>query len=233
MDPETKQAAYHSSAYNAAGGAIMSFTPIKQIHQHICAFHVYSHDHSRHVRADHFCTHLNHEFHQCVIYDSDKPDARLIGIEYIISEKIFESLPVDEKKFWHSHKYEVESGLLQLAPKSFVPGAAIDLAEQPAMIQLQKTYGKTIHTWQYDIHPDLPLGPPTLMTSYTRDGQGPPEDMVKKRDEETGQDTSVKKEVRKGYLPPYETMVGSSDSLQEGGRGIVFEVKEVSAKNWP
>ena len=98
------------------------------------------------------------------------------------------------------------------------------------MIQLQKTYGKTIHTRQYDIHPDLPLGPPTLMISYTRDCQGPPADIVEKRDVETGQDTSTKREIRKGYLPPYETLGGGSDDMLESGRGIVFEVKEVPTK---
>jgi hypothetical protein len=28
--------------------------------------------------------------------------------------QIFTDLPAEEKKYWHSHKYEVESGLLQL-----------------------------------------------------------------------------------------------------------------------
>lgn len=70
------------------------------------------------------------------------------------------------------------------------------------MMELHDTYGKTIHTCmlsltinepsvklipssplgQYDIHPDLPLGPPTLMMSYTSDDQVP-KDLVKKRDE--------------------------------------------------
>lgn len=45
-------------------------------------------DHSRHVEAHHFCKHLSADFHQCIIYDSDKPDARLIGIEYIVTEKV-------------------------------------------------------------------------------------------------------------------------------------------------
>lgn len=44
---------------------------------------------------------------QCIIYDSDAPDARLIGIEYIISRRLYEELPEDEKKYWHSHVYEV------------------------------------------------------------------------------------------------------------------------------
>ncbi|OBZ75603.1 hypothetical protein A0H81_04239 [Grifola frondosa] len=101
---------------------MMSFKPINRIHQHLCAFHVYSQDRTRHIEAHHFCTHLSHNFHQCIIYDSAEPDAKLIGIEYIVSEKIFESLPDEEKKYWHSHKYEIESGLLQLQTKELVPG---------------------------------------------------------------------------------------------------------------
>jgi hypothetical protein len=36
-----------------------------------------------------------------VIYDSDKPDARLIGIEYVVNEEVFIKLPEEEKKYWH------------------------------------------------------------------------------------------------------------------------------------
>lgn len=43
------------------------------------------------------------------------------GIEYVIDEKLFEDLRVDEKKYWHSHKHEVESGMLKLGTKSLVP----------------------------------------------------------------------------------------------------------------
>ncbi|OSC99084.1 DUF1264-domain-containing protein [Trametes coccinea BRFM310] len=227
MEPETKQSAYHSAPYQAAGTAMMSFKPISSIHQHLCAFHVYSHDRSRHVEAHHYCKHLSEEFHQCIIYDSDKPDARLIGIEYIVSERIFKSLLQEEKKFWHSHKYEVESGLLQLATKYLVPGAVADTAEQPAMLELQKTYGKTIHTWAIDISPELPLGPPSLMVSYTADGQGPPEDMIKRRDEQWGQDTAAKKEMRKGYLPAYEKAEGA-DEWEKTGRGVKFSSEEIA-----
>lgn len=31
--------------------------------------------------------------------------ARLIGVEYIISERLFRELPQDEKKYWHSHRF--------------------------------------------------------------------------------------------------------------------------------
>jgi Protein of unknown function (DUF1264) len=47
-----------------------------------------------------------------VIFDRNAPDARLIGIEYIVSEERFRALPDDEKRLWHSHRYEVKSGTL-------------------------------------------------------------------------------------------------------------------------
>jgi hypothetical protein len=43
------------------------------------------------------------------------------GIEYVITEKLFETLPMEERRYWHSHKHEVESGMLKLGMKSLVP----------------------------------------------------------------------------------------------------------------
>ena len=68
------------------------------------------------MEAHHFCACPNEEVRQCVIYDSDKPNARLIGLEYIISRELFEGLPEEEKVYWHSHKFEVLSGTLQVFP---------------------------------------------------------------------------------------------------------------------
>jgi hypothetical protein len=66
----------------------------------------------RQVEATHFCIHLQHDLHRCVIFDSNKPDARLIGNQYITSEERFRRLLDDEKRLWHSHHYEVKLGLL-------------------------------------------------------------------------------------------------------------------------
>lgn len=49
---------------------------------------------------------------QCLIYDSTKPNARLIGVEYMISPRLFDTLPPEEQKLWHTHEYEVKSGML-------------------------------------------------------------------------------------------------------------------------
>ena len=105
----------------------------------------------------------------------------------------------------------------------------MDVAEQPAMLDLHRVYGKTIHTWAIDASPELPLGPPHLMMSYTADGQGPPPEMIKKRDAESGQDTSAKREARKGYLPPFEKDF-DADEWERSGHGIAFVEEKVALR---
>jgi hypothetical protein len=153
-----KTAAAKSSGPNAG------LAPISAIHAHVCGIHFYSGDMKRQVIAQHYCAHLSDEVLACVLYDSDKKDARLIGVEYIVSAKIFETLPADEKKLWHSHNYEVKSGVLT------APGAS-EAAEKDLMKVLIGTYGKTWHTWQVDRGDKLPLGVPQLMMAFTKDGQ--------------------------------------------------------------
>ncbi|KAH7914968.1 hypothetical protein BJ138DRAFT_1142674 [Hygrophoropsis aurantiaca] len=228
MNPETQKKLYHegSAIYDSAGVMMMTFTPINQVHQHLCGFHFYAQDPTRHVEAHHFCVHRSEDFHQCIIYDSGEADARLIGIEYIVTEKVFKSLPEGEKKYWHSHKYEVESGLLYLETKGAIPNVINDIAEQPAMLELQQTYGKTIHTWQPDISPELPLGPPQLMMAYTKDGQLD-DVVVKARGQKTGIHAGKKKKLREGYLPEYEADP-KADQWETDGTGIAFKAEDVS-----
>ena len=80
------------------------------------------------------------EMHQCLLYDSCEKNARLIGVEYIVSDRIYRELPDAEKKYWHPHTYEVLAGGL-IAP-SMKPDD-----EQAFMKALLTTWGKTWHTW--------------------------------------------------------------------------------------
>jgi hypothetical protein len=87
---------------------VQSFKPINQMSQHVCTFAMYSHDMSRQIETHHYCSRLSDQFLQCAVYDSDDPNkGRLIGVEYIISDDVFETLPLEEQKLWHSHAYEV------------------------------------------------------------------------------------------------------------------------------
>ena len=77
--------------------------PVGAIGAHVCGIHFYSGNMKRQLIAQHYCAHLSDEVLQCILYDSERKDARLIGVEYIVSARIFESLPADEKKLWNSH----------------------------------------------------------------------------------------------------------------------------------
>ncbi|GLJ07600.1 hypothetical protein SUGI_0070600 [Cryptomeria japonica] len=143
---------------------IQNFAPIKNVHEHLCAFHFYAHDMTRQIETHHFCSHINEDVRQCLLYDSPEKNARLIGVEYMVSEKLFLTLPDEEKKLWHSHEYEVKSGVL------FMPGIPGPIQRQ-GLEKVCKTYGKVFHFWQFDKGDTLPLGLPQLMMAFTVDGQ--------------------------------------------------------------
>src|SRR5437660_5511753 len=90
-------------ALDLAASVMQPKYPIEAISTFLNGFHFYADDMGRQIEAHHFCIHLRHDLHQCSIFDSNQPGARLIGIEYIVSEERFRQLPDDEKRLWHSH----------------------------------------------------------------------------------------------------------------------------------
>jgi hypothetical protein len=160
-------------ALDLAAGMLQRKYPVEAMSTYLNGFHFYADEMGRQVEASHFCIHLRHDLHQCMILDSNRPDARLIGIEYIISADRFRALPDDERRLWHSHHYEVKSGIL------VAPGSP-ELTERAYFKDLVTTYGKTFHTWQYD-REDFPYGIPQLMMGFTEDGQVN-EALVRRRD---------------------------------------------------
>jgi hypothetical protein len=146
------------------------------------------------MEAHHYCSILNEELIQCVIFDGNTKDAKMMGVEYIISEKLFATLPDTEKSLWHSHVHEVKSGQL------IAPGIP-EIAEHALMEKLIRTYGKTWHTWHTDIDKKLPIGVPQLMMGFTRDGQGDAA-MIKMRDDRFGIDSQAKRSSRSDIVAP-------------------------------
>ncbi|CDH56244.1 duf1264-domain-containing protein [Lichtheimia corymbifera JMRC:FSU:9682] len=216
-----------SKAKGMFSSASQSFDQISRICEHVCGFHFYAHDQTRQVHAHHLCTRVNEDFRQCIIYDSPRADARLIGIEYIISEKLFDGLPDDEKKYWHSHDYEVRGGSLAMPMPKGVPEAVVQVPEKQALATLQKTYGKTWHTWQVDRGDNLPYGPAQLMMALTADGQLDPK-LDEERERDEGISTQKKKEERKDYFEPYQPHAGA-DNWQTGS-AVQVKPEEVPFK---
>jgi hypothetical protein len=61
------------------------------------------------MEAHYYCSILSDELIQCVIYDGNVRDAKIMGVEYIVSGALFATLPENEKPLWHSHVHEVKS----------------------------------------------------------------------------------------------------------------------------
>jgi hypothetical protein len=175
----------------AAGAAVLqSRPPIDALNAYLDGFHFYNGHPQAQMEAHHYCSVLNEEVIQCVIYDGNVKDAKLMGVEYIISASLFATLPASEKKLWHSHAHEVKSGQLS-APGIPAP------AEHALMEKLVNTW----HTWHTDLNKRLPLGVPQLMMGFTADGQIDPA-LVADRDRRFGIDSQAQKKAREDIPAP-------------------------------
>src|SRR4051794_3347541 len=153
-----------------AGAALLQdTTPLKDFDIYVVGLHCAKHEPDMQMEAHHFCRQVNQDFLQCVLFDGNTKDANLIGIEYIISARLFATLPAEEREYWHPHNYEILSGQLT------APGLP-EAAERAFLKELMNSYGKTWHTWHTGRHDGtpgdrLPLGDPKLMWSFNRDGE--------------------------------------------------------------
>ncbi|TLD38108.1 hypothetical protein E2P81_ATG03783 [Venturia nashicola] len=186
---------------------IQDFKPVKHICAHLNAFHAYATDPSRCIETNHYCAHVNEDVRQCILYDSPDPNAKLIGIEYMITPRLYESLPTEERKLWHSHVFEVKSGMLIMPNPSPLPNAAWEQAEVAEMETVIGLYGKIFHLWQTDRGDTLPMGLPQLMTSFTSEeqmeGMGGFKKVVEERDKRLGGDWRRKREGRAYIEEPF------------------------------
>ncbi|CCC05090.1 unnamed protein product [Sordaria macrospora k-hell] len=194
-----------SSTLETGASLSQDFAPVKSICAHLNAFHVYASDPSRIVETNHYCAHLTEDVRQCILYDSPNPGARILGIEYMITPKLYETLPQEERRYWHTHVFEVKSGMLIMPkPTGVMPQAVWEKAERTEMEQVVTLYGKIYHLWQVDRGDKLPMGEPQLMTSFTEEGQF--KDMEKVLDERDkrfpGADWRAKRESRKDIEVP-------------------------------
>lgn len=108
--------------------------------------------------AYHYCKPVSAEVNQCVLYDGTGPDAKLIGIEYLVSDALYQKMPAEEKVYWHDHKYEVDAGLLKSLTQS---GAE----EKKTLAAVRTLWGKVFHTWATG--KSYPAGPPKLFWAVT------------------------------------------------------------------
>lgn len=107
------------------------------------------------LRVDHYCKPNDKIMMVCQLYDGPSANATLIGVEYIITQEQYDSLPDREKPYWHAHSEE-------FAPDRADPMMP-ELSTEEAkaeMAKLRPTWGKVIITW--NPNDDMPSFPPQV-----------------------------------------------------------------------
>ncbi len=206
-----KDEAAKTQVLEAGADLLQSKAPLRELDAYLDGFHFYSGNMQGQMEAHHYCGHVNEDVIQCVIFDGNGSDAKLMGVEYIVSREQFVKLPKDEKHLWHSHVHEVRSGQL------IAPGIPL-AAEHELMEKLAGTYGKTWHTWHTDRKDALPLGTPMLMMGFTADGQAN-EQMVAERDQRFEVSSADKRANRSDITYP---VIDTDANAWE--KGIVLQI---------
>ena len=104
--------------------------------------------------AHHYCREAAGGITECQLYDSDNPDARLVGAEVIVGPDTYKRFSAAEKKMWHYHKTEI--------PK--VSATLPDLSSEEAakvVKSMEDTYGKVYLLWDPS-KTELPTGRPSV-----------------------------------------------------------------------
>lgn len=200
--------------------------PVHALDIHLVGFHPMKEHPDHQMEAHHFCRQVNEDFAQCAIFDGHTKTASLNGIEYIISEKLFEQLPKDERKYWHPHNYEVLSGQL-VAPR--LPEAA----EKELMRSKINSYGKTWHVWNTgqgdgNSGDKLPLGEPMLAWSFNHDGEIQPK-LIETMENKFKISTANKRKIRSDLTRLAKPQEGV-DALKGQFKGPLQSIPGVQAK---
>jgi Protein of unknown function (DUF1264) len=119
-----------------------------------------------------YCKQVNEDFSQCILFDAASDSANLVGVEYVVSQKLYLELPSDEQKLWVANNYPIFSG------KIIAPGLP-DMAEYEVIKKRVNTYSKAWQSWntghfkQNDGN-KIPLGVPVQIGNFQKDGQAVP-----------------------------------------------------------
>lgn len=196
VEPQGQEKSTKTEVLEAGAKVLQTDDPLEGMDVYLVGFHPMKEDPAHQMEAHHFCRQVNEDFAQCALFDGNSKAANLNGIEYIISEKLFESLPEDEKQYWHPHNYEILSGQL------VAPGLP-DVAEKALMKAKMNSYGKTWHVWDTGSMGQgaekLPLGKPMLAWSFNHDGEAKP-GLVERRDKAMDMNTSEVRQERQDLV---------------------------------
>jgi hypothetical protein len=175
VQPQGSPSTFETRMLAMGSRLLQSKDALKGFDLYLLGFHPMKSNPCHQMEAHHYCKQVNEDFTQCLLFDANTSDANLIGIEYIISERLFEGLTNEEKAYWHPHNYEIMSGMLK------TPGLP-ETVELEVMKKELNSYGKTFHTWRAKCFEGdapyidtLPLGPAIHAWSFNHHHEIKPE----------------------------------------------------------
>jgi hypothetical protein len=216
--PEATAAGQHAGGKAGDG-------PMTGPHLHFCGIHMAKKNPKLQFVTQHFCAaHTGGsegDVFQCVLFDGTGKNAKLVGVEYLISDAAYRKLPPEEQKFWHAHTYEVLGGGL------IAPGMAAK-DETAFMKVILTTWGKAWHTWP-DPSTAVPVGEPMLIWSLMGDGQVDPK-VLAARDKEFNVNTDKIREARAKEFGLKAPNVALPKDMDTVGRQWTNDGKDEPAK---
>lgn len=228
VEPPGREESTKTNLLETGAALLQRHAPLGEMDVYLVGFHPMKNDPSHQMEAHHFCRQVNEDFAQCTLFDGNTADANLNGIEYIISERLFEQLPQEERQYWHPHNGEILSGQL-IAPN--IPAAA----ENELMKSKMNSYGKTWHTWSTSKGVEIPLGEPMLAWSFNRDGEARPS-LIEQRDRVFDINTAEVRRSRSNLrrlAKPQEGVDALKDAFEELTRNIPGVIDKGSAPEAP
>ncbi|NIJ11557.1 hypothetical protein FHU38_001901 [Saccharomonospora amisosensis] len=110
--PEGRGKGAWSAALGQGSNVLQGTAPLNGFDVYAVGFHRARNEPETQLEAHHYCRVVNDDLLECVLFDGNTRQADLVGIEYIVSERLFETLPRQEQGRRHPHNYEILSGQL-------------------------------------------------------------------------------------------------------------------------
>jgi len=148
-------AAYRASAADSASSGAMSAapkTPPGGFRLHVDALKHFPGDPK--AVAHHWCRPAEGGITECALFDSDAPDAQLVGVEVIVPTATWKTYSKTEQALWHYHRVEI--------PKVSATLPGMSPAEAKKVVDsLLETYGKIYLLWD-PTKGKAPVGQPSV-----------------------------------------------------------------------
>jgi hypothetical protein len=200
IQPDGAPKSVKTTVLEVGAKVLQAKEPLRGFNNYLVGFHPMSESPCHQMEAHHYCKQVNEEFAQCILTDGNTENANVTGLEYIISERLFNTLSAEEQKFWHPHNYEIFSGQL------VGPGLPT-VAEKELMKTKVNSYGKTVHTWRAKCWEGnqpyldtLPKGEPLIAWSFNHDGEMKPELLAERDHNLSWTDTEAKRAERQDLV---------------------------------